>query len=353
MKGHIVSSAEAAAYGAKLSAVDIVCNYPTYFSTSISNGLKDLPVIESDSFSSALNVAMGSELGGKRAFIASSVPISEDIHTTSYMRLPVVISNISRPPGTFSIKHDNTDVFSMRDAGWLIFMPESNQEIIDSIIQAYKVCEDSKVLLPAVINIDISHYQEPVQMPSDKFTKRYVSKFKIPFQINGKKQYFGVPDQDHDVFKQQQHRAMKNALDIIEKTSIAWKKKTKRVLDLVESYKIEDADYVLIISGFHSTTAKAAIDKMRADGKKVGLLRIRVVRPWPSDAIKNALKDVKRVAVFDQNISLGQHGILYNEIIKYTEGTNFISLGKYPSENDFIGVLTRLIKAEKEELVWL
>ena len=353
-KGHILSSAEAAAHGARLSFADIVCSDPAPFAADIAKNLRHMPFINADSFSSALNAAMGAELGGKRAFVVASSPVDESMYTASYMRLPVVFTNVSRPPGTFSAKHDHNDVFTMRDSGWLMFMPESNQELVDTIIQAYKVCEDPKVLLPAVVNIDISHYHEFVQLPSEKFTKRYVSRFSLPFQLDGKKpQYIGVPDQDYAGLKKQQHRAVKNAAEVIEKTSAMWKKKIGRSLGLVESYKLEDADYAIVISGFHSTTAKAAVSRMRNEGKKVGLLRIRVVRPWPHDAIKNAMKNVKKAAIFDQSISLGRQGILYSEITKYVSASDFISLGRYPSEKDFIGVFNRLIATEKEEIVWL
>ncbi|MEK6816183.1 MAG: hypothetical protein AABY09_01095, partial [Nanoarchaeota archaeon] len=269
MKSHMTSPAEAAAHGARLSAVDLVCNYSAPFSADTMNELKDLSIIETDSFSSALNAAMGAEIGGKRSFVsASALMLTEDMYVASYTRLPVVLFNTSRSPGTFSIKHDHNDIMTVRDAGWLIFMPESNQEIIDTIIQAYKVCEDQRVLLPGIVNADISYYREPVQMLNEKFTKRYISKFKPAFQLGGKKQYINVPDQDYPEFKKQQHRAMKNALEVIGKTSIDWKKKIGRTLGLIDSYKLEDADYAIVISGFHSTTAKAAVDKMRAAGKK-------------------------------------------------------------------------------------
>jgi pyruvate ferredoxin oxidoreductase alpha subunit len=353
MKPHILSSAEAAACGAKLSCVDMVCSHPMPFSAEIADAAKMLNVLHADSFSSALNTALGSELGGKRAFVISSIPQSlEDMFTASYMRLPVVLANVSRPIGTFSIKHDHSDVLAMRDSGWLIFMPESNQELLESIIQAYKVCEDPDVLLPGIVNIDISNYYEPVQLPNEKFVRRFVSRPKLPFELNEKKhQYFGVPDLDYQEFKQQQQKAMKNAAAVIEKASASWKKNMKRDLPLVEPYKLEDADYVMVVAGFHSTTAKAAVNRLRAGGKKAGLLRLRVVRPWPQEAVANALKNAKRIAVFDQSISLGKQGILHGEL--GMPASNFISLGKYPSEKDFLSVFERIMKTDKEETVWL
>jgi len=353
-KPHFLSAAESAAYGAKLSGVEVAVHHPVPLSSPVITALRKMHAcsfIESESFSSALNVAMGSVLAGKRTFIACSAPTAgDDIYTVAYNRLPVVMMNISRPLGTYSIKQDHSDILSIRDSGWIIFMPESNQEALESVIQAYKVSET--VMLPSVVNIDMHHISEVVQLPNENYTNRFVAK--PNFSFFKRHSYVGVPLDDYSQYKHHQHKAMKNVLDVTEKASDLWKKNTKRALPVVEMYKLEDAEYALVICGYHSQTAKSAVDKMRTAGMKVGLLRLRVVRPFPSEIAKNALSNARKVAVIDQSVSLGSSGILYNEIRHLARHcSSFISLGTHLNEGHFSSMIENLAKSEKEDTVWL
>lgn len=352
-KPQLLSVEESAALGAKLSQVDVVANHPMPFSAGIADELRKMHpschFIDCSTLSSSINAAMGASLG-KRTFVPVSIPKSvEDIFTLSYMRLPVVFTNVSRPLGTFSIRHDHSDVAALLDSGCLVFMPESNQELIETIIQAYKVSE--QVLLPSIVNIDIAHYREHVNPVLDIFVRRFLGRYKPPYSLDKKPRYVAVPDDNYADLKKQQHKAVKDSAEIIDKTSGMWFKKFRRSLPLVETYKTDDADFVLVMSGFHSTTAKAAVDKLRGAGKKVGLLRLRVLRPWPSALIESALKNAKRTAVFDQAASLGRFGMLYRELNDKGRCTNIISLGRYLSEGDFVAIFERLGKG-RDEIVW-
>jgi pyruvate/2-oxoacid:ferredoxin oxidoreductase alpha subunit len=354
-KPHLLSVEESAALGAKLSQVEVCASHPMPFSVSIADELRKIHAcqfIDCGSLSASVNAAIGASLGGKRAFVPTSIPRSiEDIFTAAYMRLPLVIANISRPLGVYSIKHDHSDITALLDSGCLIFMPESNQDLVESIVQAYKVSEE--IMLPSIVNVDLTGYREQVISPDESFTRRFVGRFRSAHNFDRKSKYFALPDDNYADFKKQQHKAIKNSVEVIDKTSRLWQKKYRKSLPLIESYKLEDADLAIVISGFHSTTAKAAVDKLRSMGKKVGLLRIRVLRPWPSDAIVNSLKNVKRIAVFDQAVSLGRYGILYREINDKNRLSNFISLGKYPGEKDFLAIVGRLEKSGKDEIVWV
>lgn len=357
-KPHLLSSTGAAALGAKLSQVNAVSYYYTPFAADITSALKALhecAFIESGSFSAAMNSAIGSEIAGSRSFVVSSVPKSvEDMSLASYMRLPVVIANVSRPLGANSIKQDYSDVLALRDVGCLIFMPENNIELAESVVQAYKVSEDEKVMLPSVVNIDLPYFMESVELPNEAFARRFVGKLQLPFSLTKKPLYFSAPADDYSEYRKQQQKAMKNAAEAIEKSSHAWRKKFKRTLPLVENYRMEDAELVLVVSGFHSTTAKAAVNRLRNEGKKVGLLRLRVIRPWPEEEIRKALASAKKVAIFEQSVSLGATGVFYSGIKPLAAFcSDFISLGKYPNEKDFMDIFTRLDRSQKEEVVWL
>lgn len=354
-KPHAFSTEESAALGARLSGVEVVTSHPMPFSSAIISELRKnegMKFIECSSVSAAANAAIGASLGGKRVFVPTSIPKSiEDIFTMSYMRLPIVFANISRPLGPYTIRHDHSDVAALLDAGSLIFMPESNQELTETVVQAYKVSEQA--LLPSVVNIDTANFREHVTPVQDSFSRRFLGKYKPLTPIDKKPRYFASPDDSYEEMKKQQHKAVKIVADHIENSSKLWAKKTKRVLPLVETYKTEDADFILVMAGYHSPTAKAAVDRLRSQGKKAGLLRLRVLRPWPSVQIDNALKNAKKVAVFDQAVSPGRFGVLYREINDKSRCSNFISLGKHPGEKDFIGMLDRLEKSGKDEVVWV
>ncbi|MEM7819814.1 MAG: hypothetical protein QXD48_03215 [Candidatus Aenigmatarchaeota archaeon] len=358
MKNELLSTQDAAAYAAKLCNVDIVPNFPSPFANEIVEKLRQIhrcEIFDIESQNSAILAALSSEACEKRTFLPlSAIRTIEEFYITSFMRLPIVGVNISRPIDNYSLIYNHNDILALRDAGWLIFMPESVQEVIDTIIHAYRICEDSKVLLPAMINIDMI-IRETVQIPTEQFVKNFLPKLKLPHKIDVKNpKIFGVPVENYEEFKLQQHLAMKNALNLMPKIYEKWKK-LKRNYNIIEKYMLDDAEYAIVITGFNSTTAKSAINKMRELGKKVGLLRLRVLRPWPKDEISKALKDIKKVAVLDHAISLGYGGILYLDMKSCYNGfiSNFISLGKHLIDDDFIKIISRIEKSEKEEIVWI
>jgi pyruvate ferredoxin oxidoreductase alpha subunit len=358
MKNELLSCLEGAAYAAKLAHVDYVPNFPVPFSHEIAEKLgkiHDCKISEMQTQSAAISSAMTATLIEKRVLLPlSSLDYIDDFYVASYIRLPLVGVNVSRLIDEYAVRHGHQDVMALLNAGWLIFMPESVQEVVDSIIHAYRICEDSKVMLPALINVDMV-IRETVQLPSDQFVGKFLPKLKMPFKLDIKNpEIIGFPSEDYDEMKIQQQLAMKNALALMPKVYEKWYF-TKRRYDVVEKYMLDDAEYALVVSGFNSTTAKAAVNKLREQGKKVGLLRLRVIRPWPREEIMKAIGSVKKVAVLDQDISVGSTGVLYPEVKAWHNGfiSNYISLGKHLSEKNFFEMFERLEKSEKEEVAWV
>jgi pyruvate ferredoxin oxidoreductase alpha subunit len=349
MKGNVISSTDAAAYAAKMSFVESVPNFPAPFSVDITKKLEKIhncDIFEVESASSAVSSAIGASMAGKRVLLPSSSPLTYEAFYAPYTRLPFVIVNVSR--SQHGPQSDHSSVMALRDSGYLMFFPESNQEIHDTIIQAYRIAEDPKVMLPAIVNIDgPSNYTEVIQLSTEQSTKGMLQKFN-PKRIDLKKPMSNnIISEDYSNLKLQQQKAMENALGIIQKTDEKWKQKFRRSYGLVEHFMTEDASTIIVISGYHSSTAKAAVKKMREEGRKVGVLRIRVFRPWPKDEMK--ILDGKKVVVFDQSVSLGRGGVLSTHI----KGSSVISLGKYPSEKDFTDIVNTVEKAENDIVLWL
>ena len=346
MKGQLLSATHAAAYGAKLAGVESVPHFPAPFSAEIASALSrahKCDIFETESAGSAFSSALGLSAAGKRVLVPCSSPLASDVFTAPFMRLPFTAVNVSRT----GIKSDHTAVMALRDAGYLMFFPESNQEIYDTLTHAYRVSEDPKVLLPAIVNIDGLHnFSEPVVQAGD--IKGFL--MRPPKRLDTKKPaVIDLFADNYEQLKLQQHKAMENALTEIVKTDEKWKQKFRRSYGLVERFMTEDAEIIIVIMGYHSATAKAAVTKLRAAGKKVGVLRIRVFRPWPKAAVEGALANAKKIVVFDQSVSLGAGSILAAHIKRPV--SSVISLGKYPSEKDFADIVAR---AEKGEFsMWL
>jgi pyruvate ferredoxin oxidoreductase alpha subunit len=252
------------------------------------------------------------------------------------------------------VKTDLTDIFAMRDAGWLLFLAESQQELLDTLVMAYRISEDSKVLLPSLVNVDgIANMRDPVNVPNKKVIGNFLPKLRMPRKIKDNVAVGGPVLEGYEEFREQQQLAMRNALALIEKTAEKWKEKFKRPYGLVEKYLMDDADYAIVTGGFYSAAARNAIRLLRSQGEKVGLLRARVVRPWPYSHIADALKNVRKIAVVDRGVSLGATGFMHNELRSvHAFCSSFISF-KPLAEKDFLEVFSRLKKGEKAESVWV
>lgn len=330
------------------------------------DGEFDVVFNQVDSEHSVMSAALGSALTGARTFTATSSQglfyMFEVLYNVSGMRLPVVMVNVSRGISSpITLWCDFNDILATRDSGWITFIAETNQEVLDTVIMAHKIAE--KALLPVIVNMDgfiHSFTRTEVDIPQQAQVDKFLPKQKLPFAIdfNNPKSY-GVPAlNEYMFFKSQLHKAVLDSLKTVKDTQKEWFTLTKRSYDVLEDYKLKGAKAAIVMMGANSTIGKAAIDNLRKKGVKAGLLRIRLLRPFPEKEIQNALKTIKKIAILDQNISPGSSGILYPEI-KSILRNNIVSNyiiglgGKAIKQEEIENIVKEILKSNKEERKWL
>jgi pyruvate ferredoxin oxidoreductase alpha subunit len=291
----------------------------------INNGELDATAIDVESEHSAISAAIGVSATGSRVFTATSSQglalMHEILFIASGMRMPIVMAVANRAlSAPINIWNDQQDSISERDAGWIQFYCESTQEAVDTTIQAYKIAEDKNVLLPVMVCIDgftLSHVYENVDMPEQKQVDSFLPKFKPVVTLDAKKPMtfgpIGPPDMYMEL-KQEQQNAILESKAVIKKVQNEFKTKFGRSYDLIEEYKTKDADTILIGMGTLCGTARVAIDEMRKEGKKVGMVKIRCFRPFPEEELVNVCKKAKQIAVVDRDMSYGSKGAVYLEV---------------------------------------
>jgi pyruvate ferredoxin oxidoreductase alpha subunit len=271
-----------------------------------------------------LAAAVASEMTGARTFTASSSQGTELMHEifpiASGTRSPLVMVNVSRGlSAPITLWSDHSDFLSVRDCGWLMFCCETNQEVLDTISIAYKVSENHDVLLPSMVNMDgfvHSYTRTEVEIPEQDKVDGFLPKLRLKIKIDVDNPYsLGVPAMgEYSFFRTQVHKAQLNALDAIHRAQREWARRFGRRYDLVERFHLNDAEVVAVGMGANSTIIKAAVQNLRQGGIKAGFLRLRVVRPWPLQEIRESLQGIKKVLVMDQNLAPGMGGILYPEV---------------------------------------
>jgi pyruvate ferredoxin oxidoreductase alpha subunit len=231
--------------------------------------------------------------------------------------------NVSRGlAAPITLEPDHNDVLAARDSGCVQLHAETCQEILDSVLLAYRIAEDPRVLLPVIVNLDgfhLSFTREPVEIPDAKMARRF-----LPPCRPGHAGYRASRPTAQGVavlggalyshFRHQAHLASRNALVVHAEAARDFASLFGRTHDVVERYCLDDAEFVLVMMGSFATRAKAVVRVLRAEGSRVGLLRLRMVRPWPAAAVGDALAGRHGVAVIDQNLSPGQGGILFQEV---------------------------------------
>jgi len=324
----------ASAYGAKLSRAEVIAAYPITPQTSIVEKLAEFVAtgelkakfIPVESEHSAMAACIAAQTAGARTYTATSshglTLMHEVLMWASGARLPIVMTNVSRamaPP--WSVWVDHMDSVAQRDTGWLQFFCASNQEVLDTIIMAYKVCESRGVMLPAMVIEDAfiqSHTSEPVDVPDqelvDSFLPTYAPEYKIEV---GKPMGFGSlvkPDQYME-FRYKAMLGIKEAHDRFLRVEQEFKHIFGREHGgLLEEYRCENAEVVLVAAGSVAATAKDVVDSMRDKGTRVGLARIRAFRPFPYDEFKSLGSKVDGVAVLDRSYTFGATGAMFTEV---------------------------------------
>jgi pyruvate/2-oxoacid:ferredoxin oxidoreductase alpha subunit len=326
-----LSGNHAAAYGARLARPQVVAAYPItpqspiYEKLSEWDGKGELGarMMRVESEHSAMAACISASLAGVRTFTATASQglalMHELLHFASGMRVPVVMVNVNRAlAAPWSFWSEQTDSLAQRDTGWLQFYVADNQEALDTVIQAFKVSET--LLLPAMVVLEAfytSHFMEPVEVPEpkevDEFLPAYVPVMKLdpknPAIFNQT-----VTQGQYAKFRISRQRSMEEAPGVIEAVHREYGETFGRSYDFLESFRTEDADTMLVTAGTIGSTARVAIDRQREQGKRVGLVRLRLFRPFPGRHCIQALRHARRIVVIDRNISLGQEGIFCEEL---------------------------------------
>jgi len=335
MSGELMTGNMAAAWGARLAEVDYVPAFPITPQTEIVEALSkwcessDMAArfVTMDSEHSMMTAAGAAAATGARVFTATSsqglLYAFEVLYTVSGWRVPLVLVNVSRALASpITLEPDHNDVLAARDSGFLQIHAETCQEVLDSILMAYRIAEDPRVCLPVMVNLDgfyLSFTREPVSRPDPELVRAFLPPFHaahLGFKASAPHAQ-GVAvlsGSTYSYFRHQMHLASMNALQVHQEAATEFERLFGRRYDVVDAYRLDDAEDVLVMSNAFATKGKAAVDVARAQGRRVGLLRLRVIRPWPAGAIRQALQGCRAVAVLDQNLSPGQGGILFQEI---------------------------------------
>ena len=343
-----VNGDEAVAYAVKQSLVDVVAAYPITpqtiivekFSEFVANGEVHTEFVPVESEHSAMSACVGAAAAGARAFTASAANglalMWEILYIAASLRLPIVFAVVNRAlSAPINIHCDHSDAYGMRDSGWIQLFVENSQEAYDTTIQAFKIGEDPKVQLPVAVNLDgffLSHTLENIRMLPDEVVHEFLGGYRKPVKTFvdylGKEVdvvldpanplSFGPLDLYDYYFEHKMHQieAMKNVPEVVRRVNEEWYELTGRKYGdgILDTYAVEDADVVITVIGSTAGTVRHVAKKLRDKGYKVGMIRIRMFRPFPFNEIRELLKDVKVVGVMDRGISFGSYGPSFMEI---------------------------------------
>lgn len=325
---------QAASEGARLTRIEVFPAFPitpsypvmTYVTEMIDKGELACRFIRVESDHSALAAGVGSSLAGARTFSVTNSQglgmMHEVLQYASGLRLPIVMAVVNRAVSAPHCRFpDHGDAIAQEATGWLQLFCESNQEVLDTVIQAFKIAEDPRVLLPVMVNYEgyvLGETKQNVEVPTvgavDAFLPRFdrvVVDVDSPASLN--------PPTSFDYYteyKYQEHRAMETALEVLESTGTAFAQQFGRNWHgAVEPYRVEGADALIVTMGSMAATARQAVDSLRAAGKAVGMLKIRSFRPFPLEEVRRWLGGARSVAVVDRNIVFGVGGALYREVL--------------------------------------
>ena len=331
----------AAAWGARLADIDYVPAFPITPQTEIIEKLAswfDDKTIQGkfvtlEGEHSMVMAAGAAAATGARVFTATSsqglVYAMESVYTVAGWRVPLVLVNVSRGlSAPITLGPDHNDALAARDSGFIQIHAASCQELLDSILIAFRVAEDERVRLPVLVNMDgfyLSFTREPVEIPDPHEVSGFLPPFEPVHPVFRASQPLAqgvcvLEGALYSYFRYQQHRALTNADAVYREAADDFERRFGRSYAPFEGYRLEDADVVLVMAGSYASKGKAAVERWRARGVRAGLLRPRLVRPWPARAMVLALADKRAVGVLDQNISPGLGGVLYHELAAILSG---------------------------------
>jgi pyruvate ferredoxin oxidoreductase alpha subunit len=363
LKSEVMVGNKAAAYAAKLSRANLISAYPItpqttivqYLSDFVANGELEAEFVNVEGEITAQLVCMAGSIAGARAFTATSGPgllyMHHALHGTARYRLPVVMAVVNR--GVRTMGPDHTDLMAQRDTGWIQLYCENNQEVIDTGIMAYRIAEDELVRLPVAFALDgyvLSYTAEPVEIPDQHAIDDFLPPYKTLYpvlpenfddEIGEYKKHWGEgrginepftpypADEnfshltmvkwgaDHDLqWRWRGHQeAMTRAKQVVKEVDEEYRRRFGRGYGgLVDEYRCDDAEAVIVAMGTIASTARAAVDKLQKGGKPVGLVKLKAFRPFPAEEFQRIGRSVGAIGVIDRNISLGEGGVSFNSI---------------------------------------
>ncbi len=330
----VMSGNSAQAYAACRARVQVIAAYPITPQTSIVEELADfvaagtLPAqfVKVESEHSALQVCISASALGARTYTATSsqglLLMHELLHWAAGMRTPIVMGVVNRsvaPP--WSLGADHADTMSQRDTGWIQFYAESNQEVLDTVLQAYRLAEDPAIRLPVMVTEDaffLSHTVEPVEVPDpslvDSFLPARDARAVLVPGVPARLGSFTGP-KEYVEFRREVAKAMERVPEAFHRIEQHYQSLTGRSHGgAVSHYRTGDADAVLVTMGTMTTTARTVVDEMRAEGNKVGLAKLRLFRPFPAEEFRELARRTDRIGVVDRSFTFGAAGPAATEV---------------------------------------
>jgi len=352
MSRKFISGNDAVAEGVRLARPHVISAYPITPQTIVVERLSDFCedgslnaiYMHVESEHSALAAAMGVSSVGARAFTATSsqglLYMAENLPYASGARMPIVMMNANRALATpWNIYGDQMDSMFMLNSGWIQVYVEDAQEALDMMIQSYKIAEDPKVLTPFMVNLDgfvLTHTYEVVEIPEQDKVDAYLPPLKLTENVMTLEKPMSLcitAGNNYNMeFKIKQNEEMIESIDVIKSVDASFAEAFGRKYHgLLETINCEDAEVVLITTGSITGTSRMILKELRAQGKKVGLLKLRYLRPFPTEALTEALKHIKVIGVVDKNISFGYEGTIFTNV-----NSAILQAGLTPKVHNFI-----------------
>ncbi len=344
---------DAVAEGVRLSRPHVISAYPITPQTIVVERLSDFvedgslkaEYMHVESEHSAMSCAIGISAVGARAFTATSsqglLYMAETLPYASGQRLPIVMMNANRSIATpWSIFGDHMDSMFLLNSGWIQFYVEDAQEALDMTIQAYRIAETKEVMTPVMVNVDgfvLTHTYEMVEIPAQEKVDKFLPPISMPHNSmsleNPKSLCISAGKDTNMEFNMKRHFEMLESENYIEAIDKEFGDAFGRYYHgMMETVYMEDAEVALITTGSVTGTARVVLEEMRKVGKKVGLIKLRVLRPFPMCKMVDALKDVKAFGVLDKNISFGYEGTIFTNV-----NSSIVAMEKLPKAINFIG----------------
>jgi len=352
MARKFMSGNDAVAEGVRLARPHVISAYPITPQTIVVERLSDFCedgslnaiYMHVESEHSALAAAMGVSSVGARAFTATSsqglLYMAENLPYASGARMPIVMMNANRALATpWNIYGDQMDSMFMLNSGWIQVYVEDAQEALDMMIQSYKIAEDPRVLTPFMVNLDgfvLTHTYEVVEVPEQEKVDAYLPPLKLTENVMTLEKPMSLcitAGNNYNMeFKIKQNEEMLESISVIEEVDASFAGAFGRQYSgLLEAIDCEDAEVILITTGSITGTSRMILKKLREEGKKVGLLKLRYLRPFPSDALTQVLKGAKVVGIVDKNISFGYEGTIFTNV-----NSAILQSGLTPKVHNFI-----------------